>query len=59
MKTALKSFCWNSCANMTTLNNILKSLGYFEILSMYALFGPETAVGGGVGRGNSRYVVGV
>ena len=29
---------------MTTLNHILISLSYFEIVAMYALFGPETAV---------------
>ena len=29
---------------MTTLNHTLVSFSYFEIVSMLALFGPETAV---------------
>ena len=44
MKTAPKPFCWYSCAIMTTLNHMLISLSHFEIVSMYALIGPETAV---------------
>ena len=39
MKTASKPFCSYSCANMTTLNPILISLSYVEIV-----FGPETAL---------------
>ena len=36
----------HSCAFLTTLNHILISLSYFKIVSIYALFGPETAVSG-------------
>ena len=44
MKIASKPFCWYSCAIMTTLNHILISLSSFEVVSILALFGPETAV---------------
>ena len=43
-KIVSKPLCWYSCATKTTLNYILINLGYFEMVSMWALFGPETTV---------------
>ena len=44
MKNALKPLFWYTCAIMTTYQHIFKILDNFEIVSIGALFGPETAV---------------
>ena len=42
-ENALTPLCWYTCAIITTYQYILIMLGYFEIVSIWALFGPETA----------------
>ena len=44
MKNALKPLWWYACAIMTTYQHISINLGNFEIVSIWPLFGPETAV---------------
>ena len=52
VKNALKPLCWYTCAIMTSYQYILIILGNFYIVSIWDLYGPETAVTWHSGRKN-------